>query len=108
VLFAHALGSPKEDCLIDNRAQSELRLSDTVCQMTNGLFHVPVTNTGSLIFQAAMRCRARRLRRWCRETCGDRLHAGATLAHELGHTFGFVMAERRQSKCKPNYLSVMN
>ncbi|MEZ5320250.1 MAG: Ig-like domain-containing protein [Vicinamibacterales bacterium] len=103
VLFVHALGVPKADCLVDG-------FPDEACEDTNPLFHVPVTNTGvgdfpggdAMVSMGGF-------------TTPDGLPVGtdymqaATLMHELGHTFqlrhGGALLE---PNCKPNYLSVMN
>ncbi|MEQ1573768.1 MAG: Ig-like domain-containing protein [Vicinamibacterales bacterium] len=103
VLFAHALGVPKADCLVNG-------FPDLTCQDSNPLFHVPVTNTGAGDFPGGDAI----------VTLGGFNDAGglpvgtdymqaATLMHELGHTFqlrhGGALDE---PNCKPNYLSVMN
>ena len=103
VLFAHALGVPKEDCLVDG-------FPDANCQATNPSFHVPVTNTGvgdfgggdAMVTLGGFDDAAGR-------PVGSDFMQASTLMHELGHSF-FLRhgGASGQPNCKPNYQSVMN
>ncbi len=110
VLFAHALGLPKEDCLVDDPGSPDFGFPDNVCQATNPLFHVPVTNTGvadfpggdAIITLGGFNDSSGR-------PVGTDYMQAATLAHELGHTFQLRHGgAATEPNCKPNYLSVMN
>jgi len=110
VLFVHALGLPKEDCLIDDRANPSFGFPDTACQMTNSLFHVPVTNTGVADFPGGDAIVALGgFDDGAGRPVGTDYMQAATLAHELGHTFQLRHGGApTEPNCKPNYLSVMN
>ncbi len=110
VLFAHALGLPKEDCLVDDPLSPNFGFPDTQCQATNPLFHVPVTNTGVADFPGgdAMVALGGFNDSSGRPVGTDYMQA-ATLAHELGHTFQLRHGgAATEPNCKSNYLSVMN
>ncbi len=110
VLFVHALGLPKKDCLVHDPANSNFGFPDTACQMTHPDFHVPVTNTGVADFPGgdAMVALGGFNDASGRPVGTDYMQA-ATLAHELGHTFQLRHGgAATEPNCKPNYLSVMN
>ena len=110
VLFVHALGLPKKDCLVHDPANSNFGFPDTACQMTDLDFHVPVTNTGVADFPGgdAMVALGGFNDASGRPVGTDYMQA-ATLAHELGHTFQLRHGGApTEPNCKPNYLSVMN
>ena len=110
VLFAHALGLPKDDCLVKDPLSPNFGFPDTQCQATNDLFHVPVTNTGVADFPGgdAMVALGGFNDSSGRPVGTDYMQA-ATLAHELGHTFQLRHGgAATEPNCKSNYLSVMN
>jgi hypothetical protein len=103
VLFAHALGLPKEPCLDANGAPI---LS---CQQQNADFHVPKTNSGVgdwaggdlLVTLGAFVDGDKPV--------GTTFMQASTLMHEWGHNFGRRHGgDLGEPNCKPNYLSVMN
>jgi hypothetical protein len=108
VLFAHALGVPREDCVDDEDGGI-----DEACQDTNPDFHVPRTNSGVADFPGGdVLVTLGGFNNSLGEPIGTEYMQASTLMHELGHNFelthGGVRTFPRESNCKPNHLSVMN
>ncbi len=110
VLSVHALGLPKAACLNPDGS------SDEDCQQTNPDFHVPRTNSGVGDFPGGdLMLALGAFPDAAGKPVGTTFMQGATLMHELGHTFELTHAGvpplpplPREPNCKPNYLSVMN
>ena len=110
VLFVHAIGLPKEKCLVNDRSRADFGFPNVACQTNDPLFHVPVTNTGVADFPGgdAMVALGGFDDGSGRPVGTDYMQA-ATLVHELGHTFQLRHGgAKTEPNCKPNYLSVMN
>ena len=110
VLFAHALGVPQDDCLVDDPTSQEGGFPDADCQDTEPKYHTPVTNTGigdfpgsDILIALGAFDDANGL------PIGTPFMQASTLMHELGHTL-----ERRHGgdimnpPCSSGYFSVMN
>ena len=90
VLFVHALGVPKEDCLDAEGFPDAACMGDSTATPPTGdpNFHVPVTNTGVGDFPGGDAMVA--LGAFSNangEPVGTDYMQAATLMHELGHTF---------------------
>ena len=109
VFSAHALGVPKDHCLVTDPNDPNFGLSDPVCQMGDS-FHEPNTFTGVGDFGGgdAMMTMCGFLNALGQPVGTDNQQAG-TLMHELGHTMLLRHGGAPQNaNCAPNYLSVMN
>ena len=109
VFSAHALGVPKDHCLVTDPNDPNFGLSDPVCQMGDP-FHEPNTFTGVGDFGGgdAMMTMGGFLNALGQPVGTDNQQAG-TLMHELGHTMLLRHGGAPQNaNCAPNYLSVMN
>ena len=109
VFAAHALGVPKDHCLVTDPFDPNFGLSDPVCQMGDS-FHEPNTFTGVGDFGGgdAMMTMGGFLNALGQPVGTDNQQAG-TLMHELGHTMMLRHGGAPQNaNCAPNYLSVMN
>lgn len=107
IMFAHALGMPKEPCLNPDGT------SNFTCQDTSPDFHVPVTNSGiadfpggDLLVTLGAFIDANGF------PVGSPFMQSSTIMHEWGHNVELTHAgtpqNPREPNCKPNYLSVMN
>ncbi len=111
VLFAHAIGIPRADCLNADGSP------DLTCQDTNPDFHVPRTNSGIADFPGGdVLVTLGAFENAAGLPVGTTFMQASTLMHELGHDFELTHAGLqsldpavpRQPNCKPLYLSVMN
>ena len=110
VLFAHALGIPREPCIEDDPLDPDFGFPDEHCQDTDPNFHIPNTYGGvgdflggdAMVTLGAFDNAAG----W---PVGTDYFQATTLMHELGHTFGLGHGGADlEPNCKPNYFSVMN
>ena len=98
VLFAHALGIPREPCIEDDPLDPNFGFPDEVCQDTDPNFHVPNTYGGvgdflggDAIVSLGAFDNAAGL------PVGTDYFQAATLMHELGHTLGLGHGGDRRS-----------
>src|SRR4029077_2118168 len=100
-LFAHALGAPKATCLLPDG------FPDPVCQDTEPLFHVPVTNTGVGDFPGGdVLVSLGAFDDVSGAPVGTPCMQASTLMHEWGHNLELRHGGATgEPNCKPNYLS---
>jgi hypothetical protein len=115
VLFAHAVGIPKEPCQ-NADGTSNFDCQDPTSPQYKPDFNVPRTNSGIADFPGADVLMALgAFEDENKRPVGTEFMQGATLMHELGHNFELahfgpasLVPGPREANCKPNYHSVMN
>jgi hypothetical protein len=109
-LFAHFVGLPKDPCLNPDGSANAACQRDKV---NHPGFNIPRTNSGIADFPGGdLLVTLGGFDDTDGFPIGSSFMQGATLLHELGHTFELTHAgpphNPREPNCKPNYLSSMN
>ena len=111
VLFAHALGIPKEACIEDDPLDPNFGFPDETCQEHEPrLPHSrrPIRGVGDFLGGDAI-VTLGAFDNAAGQPVGTDYAQAATLMHEVGHGLGLRHGgDSLEPNCKPNYLSVMN